>query len=143
MITIKNNIFKTMIIVLSTLTVLGVVALILVLNLGGSDEVKGERSIDEIRESSYLTEEITTDLQNGDFVRIRFQIVTDSPDSLEELKKRDFQVKNIMIKELAVMESKTFQSGLGNLEETLKLKLNEFMTEGEVTDVYTVDKVLQ
>nr|WP_255349871.1 flagellar basal body-associated protein FliL [Halobacillus sp. BBL2006] len=139
----RNNIFKTMIIVLSSLTVLGVVALILVTNLGGTEEASGERSIDDIRESSYLTDDITTDLQSGDYVRIRFRIVTDSKNSLEELEKRDFQVQNILIKELATMESDAFQTGLSGLEETLKLKLNEFMTEGKVTDVYTVDKVLQ
>lgn len=138
------NMFKTMMIILGTLTVLGVVALILVFNLNGETEkAKGERSIDEIRESSLMTEEITTDLQDGNFIRIRFRIVTDSKDALEELKKRDFQMQNILIKELATMEGDAFQSGLSNLEETVKLKLNKLMEEGEVTDVYTVDKVLQ
>ncbi|WP_263621888.1 flagellar basal body-associated protein FliL [Halobacillus litoralis] len=133
-----------MIIILSTLTVIGVVALILVFNLNNEpEEASGERSIDEIRESSLLTEEITTDLEDGDFIRIRFRIVTDSTDALEELEKRDFQMQNVLIKELATMEGETFQSGLSGLEETVKLRLNQVMQEGEVTDVYTVDKVLQ
>ncbi|MCA0969133.1 flagellar basal body-associated protein FliL [Halobacillus litoralis] len=136
--------FRTMIIILSTLTVIGVVALILVFNLNNEpEEASGERSIDEIRESSLLTEEITTDLEDGDFIRIRFRIVTDSTDALEELEKRDFQMQNVLIKELATMEGETFQSGLSGLEETVKLRLNQVMQEGEVTDVYTVDKVLQ
>ncbi|MBH0229280.1 flagellar basal body-associated protein FliL [Halobacillus yeomjeoni] len=135
--------FKTMIIILSALTVMGVVALILVLNFKGSDEASTERSIDDIVEASYETEEITTDLKSGDYVRIKFRIVTDEKKAVEELQKRDFQVKNILIKEMAKMETQTFQTGLSTLEETLKLKLNEFMTEGKVTDVYTIDKVLQ
>ncbi|WP_338323616.1 flagellar basal body-associated protein FliL [Halobacillus salinus] len=136
--------FKTMVIILGTLTVIGVVALILVFNLNGEpEEANGERSIDEIRESSLMTEEITTDLEDGDFIRIRFRIVTDGKDALEELEKRDFQMQNVLIKELATMEGKAFQSGLSNLEETIKLKLNKLMEEGEVTNVYTVDKVLQ
>jgi len=141
--TIKNRVFKTMIIILSTLTLLGAATLIIVINLNGTDEVSGKRSIDEMRESSMLTEDITTDLKNGDFVRIRFRVVTDSKKSLEELQKRDFQMQNILIKELAVMDSESFQSGLGDLEDQLKAKLNEVMSQGTVTDVYTVDKVLQ
>lgn len=137
------NLFKVMVISLSSLTILGVVALILVLNTNGATEASGERSIDEIREASLLTEEITTDLQNGDYVRISFRIVTDSKDSVEELEKRDFQLQNVILKELSTMESETFQSGLEDLEKKLQLKLNQFMTEGEVTEVYTVNKVLQ
>jgi flagellar protein FliL len=111
--------------------------------MNGETEASGERSIDEIREASLLTDEITTDLQNGDYVRISFRIVTDSKDSVEELEKRDFQLQNVLLKELSTMESETFQSGLGDLEKKLQLKLNQFMTEGEVTEVYTVKKVLQ
>ncbi|MGP4075613.1 flagellar basal body-associated protein FliL [Halobacillus sp. K22] len=140
---IKNRVFKTMIIVFSALTLIGAAILIIVMNLNGTEEASGKRSIDEMRESSMLTEDITTDLINGDFVRIRFRIVTDSKRSLEELQKRDFQMQNILIKELAVMDLKSFQSGLGELEEQLKIKLNEVMSQGTVTDVYTVDKVLQ
>ncbi|WP_318036081.1 flagellar basal body-associated protein FliL [Halobacillus salinarum] len=138
----KPKLFKTMMIILSTITVLGVVALILVINLSDS-EASGERSIDEVRDSSLLTEEITTDLENGDYVRIKFRIVTDSKGALEELQKRDFQMQNIIIKELATMDTKAFKSGLSDLEETVKLKLNQLMTEGKVTEVYTVEKVLQ
>ncbi|REJ09518.1 flagellar basal body-associated protein FliL [Halobacillus trueperi] len=137
------NGFKVMVITLSTLTVIGVVALVLVLNFNGESEASRDRSIDDIREASFLTEEITTDLQNGDYVRISFRVVTDSKESMEELKKRDFQMQNVLLKELSTMDSETFQSGLSDLEAKVKLKLNEFMSEGEVTDVYTVNKVLQ
>ncbi|UOR13901.1 flagellar basal body-associated protein FliL [Halobacillus amylolyticus] len=129
-------------IIMGTITIVGVAALIFVLNLDSS-EANGERPIDEIREASLLTEEITTDLVDGHFVRISFRIVTDSKGALEELEKRDFQMKNILIKELATMEGEAFQGGLGELEEIIKLKLNELMNEGKITEVYTVDKVLQ
>ncbi|WP_411787936.1 flagellar basal body-associated protein FliL [Halobacillus rhizosphaerae] len=138
----KPKLFKTMLMILGTITILGVAALILVINLNDS-EASGERSIDDIRESSLLTEEITTDLKDGDYVRIRFRIVTDSKNALEELQKRDFQMQNIILKNLATMDSGAFKSGLNDLEETVKLKLNELMDKGKVTDVYTVEKVLQ
>ncbi|MFC7320453.1 flagellar basal body-associated protein FliL [Halobacillus campisalis] len=138
----KSNVFRTMLIVLGTISVLGVVALVLVMNINES-EADGERSIDEMVEASLVTDEITTDLESGDFVRISFQVVTDSKEALEELEKRDFQMQNILLKELAVMNTEDFKSGLADLEEKLKVKLNELMTEGQVTDVYTIDKVLQ
>ncbi len=86
---LKSNLFKTVMIIVSTLTVAGVAALIVVLNLDRS-EASGERSIDEIREASLLTEDITIDTVDGHFVRISFRIVTDGEKALEELKKRDF-----------------------------------------------------
>ncbi|MFG6115111.1 flagellar basal body-associated protein FliL [Halobacillus sp. MO56] len=139
----SSKLLKSMVIALSSLTVLGIVALIIVLNIGDQQKAEGKRSIDEIIETSYETEEITTDLKDNRFVRIQFRIVTNSKDANEELQKRDFQLQNVLIKELASMEVSEFKSGLGQLESTVKLKLNEMMTEGEVTDVYTIKKVLQ
>lgn len=137
-----SRLMKTMLIVLSTLTILGVAAIIIILNMSGS-EAEGERSIDEIREASLETEEMTTDLEDGGFIRISFRIVTDSTGALEELEKRDFQMKNVMLKELSQLDEEQFKSDLSTLEDTIKLRLNEFMEEGTVTDVYTISKVLQ
>ncbi len=52
-------------------------------------------------------------------------------------------MKNILIKELATMKAEPFQSGLSGLEEEVKLRLNELMKNGIITEVYTVEKVLQ
>ncbi|QST01880.1 flagellar basal body-associated protein FliL [Pontibacillus sp. ALD_SL1] len=130
-----------MVISLVVITVGGVVALILVLN--SSTQASDEPTIDELREYSIETDELTTDLQNDRFVRIQFRIVTDSKDAKEELEKRDFQLKNILIKQLSPMNEEEFKSGVENLEGTLKTRLNELMTEGVVTEVYTIKKVLQ
>ncbi|MCA1023072.1 flagellar basal body-associated protein FliL [Halobacillus litoralis] len=137
------NVFKVMIITLSTLTILGAAALVFVLNVNGGQETAGERSIDDIREASFVTEEMTTDLKDGSYVRISFQVVTDSKDTKKEMEKRDFQIKNTLIKELSVMESENFQSGISDLEKKMKVKMNELLEEGRVTEVYTVNKVLQ
>jgi flagellar protein FliL len=61
----------------------------------------------------------------------------------KEISQRDFQLKNILIKELATMKEEDFKSGLTDLEEKIKNKLNELMTTGKVTDVYTTNKILQ
>nr|WP_155670294.1 flagellar basal body-associated protein FliL [Ornithinibacillus caprae] len=102
-----------------------------------------EQTIDDIIEYSYTTPEITTDLNDGSFVRIQFQIVTDNKKAKEEIEKRDFQVKNILIKELAKLNEEDFKTGLPELESIVMNKLNEVMTEGTIADVYTVQKILQ
>lgn len=137
-----SRLVKVMITSLAVLLVGAISALIVVLNVQGADEEK-ELTIDEVVKYSYETPEIVTDLQDGTFVRIQFQIVTDGKAAHEEISLRDFQLVNILIKELAVMDVETFKTGLGDLEATIKDSLNEVMTEGTITDVYTIDKILQ
>lgn len=134
---------KTMATSLIVLLLLGVVALVIVLNVTSEKANGNTQSLDEIIQNSYQTSEITTDLKDGSFVRIQFQIITNSEDAKEEIKKREFQLKNILIKELAKMSEEDFRTGLSNLEDTIKLKLNQVMTQGKITEVYTINKILQ
>jgi len=113
------------------------------LYMNGDLKIGSENSIDNVDKRSYETPEITTDLQDGSFVKIQFNVVTDSKKAQEEITKREFQIKNLLIKELAAMDKKDFKEGIGDLEKKLQEKMNEVMTEGEVTDVYTIDKILQ
>lgn len=138
-----NRLLKTMMISLTVLIVVGITGFIIFINITNED-AKGEPlSIDEINEYSYETPEVTTDLKDGKFVRIQFQIVTDGKKALKEVEKREFQIKNILIKELAVMSEEDFKAGLTDLEATMQSKLNEVMTDGSITDVYTISKILQ
>ena len=138
-----NSLVKTMIISLTVLIAAGVIAFVAILNFNGNSTKGEELTIDEINDYSYETPEITTDLEDGKFVRIQFQIITDGRKSLKEVEKREFQIKNILIKELAIMNEEDFKSGISDLEGTLKNKLNEVMTDGAITDVYTISKILQ
>src|SRR5699024_10997981 len=114
------------------------------LNVTGAGEAgEKELSIEEVVEYSYQTPEVTTDLQDGAFVRIQFQILTDGEDTHNEVSHREFQIVNILIKELALMNEENFSFGLDGLEQILKEKLNEIITVGEITDVYTINKILQ
>lgn len=119
------------------------IAAYVVLNVTGEHREGEAQSIDDVVANSYESPEITTDLEDGSFVRIQFQIITDGKDAKEEISKRNFQLKNILIKELAKMDEKDFKSGLTDLEKVVKEKLNELMTEGKITDVYTISKILQ
>ena len=83
---------------------LGVIVLILSLQLNWKDdEANAEPTIDEIIEASVDIPEITTNLASKQFIRISLKIQTDNPKAAEELAKRDFQVKNIVIQELSEM----------------------------------------
>lgn len=119
------------------------ITVVIVLNLPGKNDKTEAQTIDDIVEYSYETPDITTDLKDGSFVRIQFQITTDGKKAKEEISKRDFQIKNALIKEMATMDEEDFKEGLDDLEDALKDRLNEVMTEGKITDVYTISKVLQ
>lgn len=136
-----SKLMKAMITSLVVLLLGGTVALVIVLNVQ-SDKSEA-KTIDKIVEQSYETPEITTDLEDGSFVRIQFQILTDSKDAKDEISKRDFQLKNILIKELAKMNEEDFKGGLTELEAVIQKELNEVMTQGEITKVYTISKILQ
>ncbi|TFJ94672.1 flagellar basal body-associated protein FliL [Lentibacillus salicampi] len=138
-----SSLAKTMLTSFVVLLVAGGVALLIVLYITDDHNDGKAQSIDEVAEHSYETPEITTDLQNGSFVRIQFQIVTDGKKAKEEAEKREFQLKNILIKELAKMDEEDFKTGLSDLEDVVQLKLNEVMTEGMITEVYTISKILQ
>src|SRR5699024_5033357 len=101
------------------------------------------QTIDEMNQYSYTTPEVTTDLEDGRFVRIEFQIITDGKKSLKEVEKREFQIKNLLIKELSLMSEDDFNSGLSDLESKMRDSLNDIMEDGQITDVYTISKILQ
>ncbi|RFA37715.1 flagellar basal body-associated protein FliL [Virgibacillus dokdonensis] len=138
-----NKLVKTMLTSLTVILIIGISAFVVVQYVNSDEQSGKTSSIDKMEEYSYETPEITTDLKDGSFVRIQFQIITDGKDAKKEIEKRDFQIKNILIKELATLEEKDFQSGLDDLEKHVKTKLNEVMTTGKITDVYTISKILQ
>ncbi len=128
-----------------SLIILAVAIILGVYFFVGKDDTAAneEQSIDDMNEFSYETDEITTDLKDGKFVRIQFQIIADSRKAAKELEKRDFQIENILIKEISLMNEEDFTSGLTEVEEKLQENINEVMIDGEITDVYTIKKILQ
>lgn len=128
-----------------SLIILAVAIILGVYFFVGKDDTAAneEQSIDDMNEFSYETDEITTDLKDGKFVRIKFQIIADSRKAAKELEKRDFQIENILIKEISLMNEEDFTSGLTEVEEKLQENINEVMIDGEITDVYTIKKILQ
>ena len=138
-----SKVLKITAISVASLLAIAMITVLVVLYFNNNNIESKELSIDEMNEFSYETPEVTTDLKDGVFVRIQFQLIMDSKASLKEIEKREFQIKNILIKELAVMTEEDFNAGLANLEKVLQQKLNEIMTEGTIKDVYTISKIMQ
>ncbi|AYV66022.1 MULTISPECIES: flagellar basal body-associated protein FliL [Niallia] len=140
----NNKVIIIMLVLLLVITLAGAGAFIYIWKFTGEQKTN-EPSIDEILESSVDIEEMTTNLASNNFIRISFKIQTDSKEAKEELEKRDFQVKNIIIQELSEKKSEELKGKNGQikLENDLKDKINELMQEGKVVQVYIVNSLLQ
>lgn len=126
-----------MLIIISAITLVGTTAFIVLMKFSGDEEQK-EPSIDEVVEATVEIPEITTKLKTKGYIRISFNIQTDSKKAKEELEKRGFQVQNILIKELSEMTLEQFdgEEGISSLENKLKDRINELMQEGTIVSVY-------
>ncbi|WP_117160864.1 flagellar basal body-associated FliL family protein [Paraliobacillus sp. X-1268] len=137
----NSKLFKIMISSIAVILIVGVGALIYILN--SSDGENEELSIEKMVEYSYTTDEMSTDLKDGSFVRMQFDIITDSKKARTEIENRSFQFKNIFIKESVNLTEADVQAGLTELETKLKDQMNELMDEGNIIDVYIISKVIQ
>lgn len=141
----KNKMLTISLIILVCITLIGVVALILVMQLNKGDATLKEPTIDEIIEASVDVPEITTNLGGRQFIRITLKIQTDNKKAAAELAKREFQVQNLVIQELSEMEAKDLEGKAGKLafEDSIKSQLNPLMQAGEVEKVYIVSYIIQ
>ncbi len=141
----NNKLLTIMLIILVSITLVGVVFLVVFFQLNKGEENE-EPTIDEIIEASIDIPEITTNLAGNKFIRISLKVQTDSSKSAEELAKRDFQVKNIIITELSEMTPEDLEGKEGKIafESSLKTKINELMSEGRnIQQVYITSYIIQ
>lgn len=140
----RNKLLNAMMIILLVITLLGVVALVTVDKLYADETAEGP-TIDEIIKHSVDFEEVTTNLKSGGYIRLKMKVQTDSKKATSELLKRDFQVQNIVIHEIANKSASDFdgENGLTQLEEDIQKKINEVMQDGEILKVYTTSFLLQ
>ena len=135
-----------MLIILVTITLVGIIGVVLYwqLNKEGEPETD-EPTIDTIIESSVDIPEITTNLSNNQFIRLSLKIQTANSKAAEELEKREFQVNNIVIQELSEITSKELEGKVGKqaFEESIKSILNPLMQSGEIEHVYIVSYIIQ
>lgn len=134
-----------MMILMSVILLAGTIAVVMILKLSGENAAEEGPSIDEVLEASVDIPEMTTNLASDDFIRISFKIQTDSAEAMEEMKKRDFQAKNIIIKKLSEMTAEDLkgEAGKEKLTEMLKSELNSIMKGGKVEAVYITSYIIQ
>lgn len=133
----KNKLLTIMLIILVTITLIGVGGVIVVKQLGKNTSNE-EPNIDTIIKQSVGVDEFSTNLSDGKYIKIAFKIQTDSEDAATEIGKRDFQVKDILVEVLSEMSSKELEGKQGKelLTNTLKSKFNGLMQDGEIQKVY-------
>ncbi|MBT2688565.1 flagellar basal body-associated protein FliL [Bacillus sp. ISL-47] len=140
----NNKLLMIMLIMLVAITLVGAIALVVVMKFTGDEGTK-EPTIDEVLEASVDIPQVTANLASDDYIRISFKIQTESKKAKTELEKRDFQVKNLIIQELSEMKAEDIQGKQGQikLQEDLKNKINGLMQEGKIVKVYITESLLQ
>jgi flagellar protein FliL len=141
----NKKLLTIMLVIISSITLIGVTALVVVTKFLGDEDEHKAPPIKEVVEASVDIPEITTNLSSGNIVRLSFKIETDSKKAMEELTQREFQVRDIIISELANMNADQLDGaeGMNKLKETISVKVNELMQEGKVNKVYTTSYILQ
>ncbi|OKL37130.1 flagellar basal body-associated protein FliL [Domibacillus mangrovi] len=141
----KNKMMMIMMIVMAVILLAGTIAVVMILKSSEGNAVEEELNIDDVLAASVDMPEMTTNLASDDFIRISFKIQTDSVDAMEEMTKRDFQAKNIIIKKLSEMTAEDLkgEAGKEKLTEMLKSELNSIMKGGEVEAVYITSYIIQ
>ena len=141
----KNKVLTIMLIMLIAIALIGVLAVVVINNMNNTQATNQAPTADEIVAASVEIPEITTNLAGSEYIKISFMIQTDSKKAKEELDKRNFQAKNIIITQLSEMkgEELTGKAGKEKLQEAIKNELNKIMQEGKVEQVYITSLILQ
>ncbi|MCJ7839647.1 flagellar basal body-associated protein FliL [Lederbergia sp. NSJ-179] len=134
---------STMVVLLTAILLLAALALIIILKMEHKDPNE-EPTIDEILKVSVDVPEITTNLSSGKYIKLSLKVQTDSKKAKEEFVKRDFQIQNLLIDELSEMD----ESDLDGKEDkqvfiqTLQDKINDFMQQGKIVNIYITSYII-
>lgn len=141
----SKKMLTAFLVIISTVGIAALTTFFVLEHFGDNQAEAGNRSVDEVVESSFDVPEITTNLKSKNIVRLSFKIEASDKKAKEELEKREFQIKDIIISELSNMEAKEIegQKGMNQLKEKIKTKVNALLQEGEVKNVYTTSFILQ
>jgi flagellar protein FliL len=141
----KNKLISKMIIIMLSLTLIGSIAVIVTLKYTGQASTEKGPSIDDVIKASVDVTDIKTNLKSNNYISISFKIQMDSKKAAAELQKRDFQVRDIIIKRLSDMSAQDFEGtqGLSTLETDIAKQIDQLMENGHVVKIYTTSKVLQ
>ncbi|MBM7644364.1 flagellar FliL protein [Scopulibacillus daqui] len=98
-----------------------------------------------VNKLTFETDEMTTNMKDNHYLKVQFKIQLSNKEAKEELTDRAFQVKNTIIYILSGLTPRDLQGpkGLKNLENSIKYKVNQYLESGQVTHVYTTEKIIQ
>lgn len=131
-----------MVVIMLTIIIIGLAAVIVYFKL---DTDSTKESVDDIVASSWETKEITTNTNDDQYIKIQFQFRLDNKKAKKEIEKRDFQVYDMIIDGLSSMKAEEFsqKEQLTKLENDLKSDVNAVLNDGEVIEIYTIEKIIQ
>ncbi len=131
-----------MVVIMLTIIIIGLAAVIIYFKL---DNDSTKESVDDIVASSWETKEITTNTNDDQYIKIQFQFRLDNKKAKKEIEKRDFQVYDMIIDGLSSMKAEEFsqKEQLTKLENNLKSDVNAVLNDGEVIEIYTIEKIIQ
>ncbi|MGE8204074.1 flagellar basal body-associated protein FliL [Heyndrickxia sp. NPDC080065] len=140
----KNKMITTMVSLLLVILLAGAIAIIIII-YNGDHKAGSAPSIDEVLKNSVDVPEITTNLKSNNYIKISLKIETDNKKAKSELEKRDFQVKDSVIKELSETSASEMDGikGKEKLTNILKNKINSYMQNGKVIEIYITSYVIQ
>ncbi|MFB1081103.1 flagellar basal body-associated FliL family protein [Jeotgalibacillus sp. JSM ZJ347] len=142
----KNKLVITMLVILVSITLIGVIVLVVSNQLAKGGEKEEETlSAAERVEATVEVPEVTTNIAGNNFARVSLYVETDSKKAAEELKLLEFQVKDMLIEELTTLTKQELESDEGKeiLKNNLTSKMNDLLQEGEVIDIYLTSFVVQ
>ena len=110
-----------------------------------NNESQEEPSIEQVIKHSVEVPEITTNLNDDTLIQISFMIETDGKKAREELEKREFQIKDIVINELSEIDADQLKGKKAkqDLEDKLTEQIDGLMQEGRIVQIYTTSSILQ
>ncbi len=100
----------------------------------------------ELESQTVAFEEMTANLKGeGSFVALAISAVTDSKESAEEAGKREFQLKDYLIRELSTTTSDQLknQKFVDSFLKKAQDHLNQQLEEGKILKLYLTKKVVQ
>lgn len=99
----------------------------------------------EVNSLTWTSPEIRTNLQTGNIALVQFAFLASDDRGLKELQMRHVQVTDLLIRSLQDKKKDELlgTEGLVALQQQLLEAVNGLLQEGEVLEVYTVQKIVQ
>ena len=106
-----------------------------------ADEVRAK----ELQEVLWTSPEIRTNIKTGNLVLVQYAFRMSKKKAVEEMELRSAQVSHVII---TLLQDQTREDLLNpdnsqKLREILQERVNQFLQEGNVVEVYTVQQIVQ